>query len=146
LKQLRQFALEILHQKPLNPTGSAPFISQDWHQKLLKRNPEIQHIIARDLDRARASAVLKTETFTEYFELYSSIQREYRITPQDTYNMDKKSFAIGIMQQSHIFVPANKKEAFIQQNENREWVSIIETISAASESLPNYLIFKAIYQ
>jgi helix-turn-helix, Psq domain/Tc5 transposase DNA-binding domain len=145
LKQLRQFALEILRRKPLNPTGSAPFISQDWHRKLLKRNPEIRHVVARGLDRARASAVLKTETFTEYFELYSSIQREYGITPQDTYNMDEKGFAMGIMQQSHVFVPANKKEAFIRQDGNREWVSIIETISAAGESLPSYLIFKAIY-
>jgi hypothetical protein len=41
--------------------------------------------------------VLKTETFTEYFALYDSIRQEYRITAQDTYNMDKKGFTIGIM-------------------------------------------------
>jgi helix-turn-helix, Psq domain/Tc5 transposase DNA-binding domain len=81
LKQLRQFALEILRRKSRKPTDSAPFISDFWHRNLLKRNPEIRHVVACGLDRARASTVLKTETFTEYFKLYNSIQKEYRITP-----------------------------------------------------------------
>jgi hypothetical protein len=123
-----------------------PFVNQNWHQKLLNRNPEIRHVVARGLDRSRASAVLKTETFTEYFALYDSIRQEYGIIAQDTYNMDEKGFAMGIMQQSHVFVPASEKEAFLWQDGSREWVSVIETISAASESLPSYLIFKAVYQ
>jgi hypothetical protein len=113
LKQLHQFALEILLRKTPQPTDSVPSISKNWHQKLLSRNPEIQHVIARGLDQARASTVLKTETFTEYFTLYDSIQQEYGITAQDTYNMDEKGFTMGIMQQSHVFVPTGEKEAFL---------------------------------
>jgi DDE superfamily endonuclease len=60
--------------------------------------------------------------------------------------MDEKGFAMGIMQQSHVFVPAGEKEAFLRQDGSREWVSVIETISATGESLPSYLIFKAVYQ
>jgi DDE superfamily endonuclease len=43
-------------------------------------------------------------------------------------------------------VPASEKEAFIRQDGSREWVSIIETISATGESLLSYIIFKATYQ
>jgi hypothetical protein len=89
--------------------------------------------------------VLKTETFTEYFALYDSIRQEYGITAQDTYNIDEKGFIMGIMQQSHVFVPASEKEAFLRQDGSQEWVSVIETISTAGESLPSYLIFKVVY-
>jgi hypothetical protein len=91
-------------------------------------------------------AVLKPETFTEYFALYDSIRQEYKITAQDTYNMDEKGFAMGIMQKSHVFVPANEKEAFMRQDRSREWVSVIKTISRVGESLSSYLIFKGVYQ
>jgi hypothetical protein len=57
--------------------------------------------------------VLKTETFTEYFTLYDLIRQEYGITAQDTYNMNEKGFIISIMQQSHVFMPASEKEAFL---------------------------------
>jgi hypothetical protein len=41
---------------------------------------------------------------------------------------------------------ASEKEAFLRQDGNREWVSVIEMISASGESLPSYIIFKAVYQ
>jgi helix-turn-helix, Psq domain/Tc5 transposase DNA-binding domain len=97
LKQLRQFTLEILLRKSPQRNGNIPFIGKRWHQKLLNRNPEIRRVLARGLDRSRASAVLKIETFTEYFKLYDAIQREYGITAHDTYNMDEKGFAMGVM-------------------------------------------------
>jgi hypothetical protein len=60
--------------------------------------------------------VLKTETFTEYFALYDLIQQEYKVTAQDTYNINEKGFIMGIMQQSHVFMPASEKEAFLRQD------------------------------
>jgi hypothetical protein len=64
--------------------------------------------------------VLKPEIFSKYFELYSSLQQKYGITPQDTYNMDEKDFTIGVIQRSHVLVPAGEKEAFLRQDSNRE--------------------------
>jgi hypothetical protein len=57
--------------------------------------------------------VLKTKTFIEYFVLYNLIRQEYRITAQDTYNIDEKGFAIGIIQQSYVFVLTSEKEVFL---------------------------------
>jgi hypothetical protein len=39
--------------------------------------------------------MLKTETFTEYFKLFSSLQQQYNIAPEDIYNMDEKGFCMG---------------------------------------------------
>jgi hypothetical protein len=59
--------------------------------------------------------------------------------------MDEKGFAMGQIQRSYVLVPAGQKDVFLRQDGSREWVSIIETISAAGKSLPSYIIFKAAY-
>jgi hypothetical protein len=94
----------------------------------------------------RASATLNIGTISEYFELYNSLQQKYNIAPQDTYNMDEKGFAMGVVQRSHVVIPISERDAFLRQDGNREWVSMIETISAAGKSLSSYIIFKATYQ
>jgi helix-turn-helix, Psq domain len=143
-RHLRQFAVEIQLRKP-QPAGGFPPIGEHWHQKLLNRHTELRHVIVRGLDRTRASTVLKKEIFVDYFELYSSLLQQYRILPQDIYNMDEKGFAMGQIQQTRAIVPAAEKELFLRQDGSREWVSVIETISAAGESLSSYIIFKAVY-
>jgi DDE superfamily endonuclease/helix-turn-helix, Psq domain/Tc5 transposase DNA-binding domain len=147
LKYLRQYATEILLRKCLQPYSNfVPLIGENWHHKFLNRNPEIKQILARGLDRTRASAALKSETFTEYFELYRSLQQKYAIAPQDIYNMDEKGFCMGAIQRSHVFIPVSEKEAFLRQDGNREWISVIESISGSGETLPSFIIFKAVYQ
>ncbi len=146
LKQLRQFAAAILLRKSPQPQGNDPYLGKNWHQKLLNRNPQIKRVIARGLDRTRASATLKTETLTEYFELFNSLRQEYKIEAEDIYNMDEKGFLMGVIQQSHVLISVAEKEAFLRQDGNREWVSIIETIEVTGEPLPSYIIFKAAYQ
>jgi hypothetical protein len=59
--------------------------------------------------------------------------------------MDEKGFSIDATQKSNVFVPVVEKQAFLHQDGNREWVSVIETISAAGKSLSSYIIFKEVY-
>lgn len=143
-KQIQQFALEILAFKDLQTQNSEPILSDQWHRKLLQRHPELKCVSARGLDRNRASAA-RTETISEYFELYHSLQQKYGIVPQDTYNMDEKGFSMGAIQRLNVIIPVAEREAFLRQDGNREWVSIIETISASGEFLSSYIIFKAVY-
>ena len=144
-KQIRQFTLEILAHKSPQPQGSQPPLSEQWHRKLLKRHPEIKRVSARGIDRVRAS-VAHIGTITEYFKLYYSLQQKYNITAQDMYNMDEKGFSMGAIQRSNVVIPVAEREAFLRQDGNREWVSVIETISASDESLSSYIIFKAVYK
>lgn len=64
------------------------------NQNFIDRNSETKQIVARGLDRTRASAMLKIETFTEYFELYKSLQEKYEMTLQNIYNINEKGFCI----------------------------------------------------
>jgi len=144
-KQIRRFACEILARKNPQPQSSQPSISDQWHRKLLQRHPEIKRVSARGLDRVRASAA-NVDTIQEYFELYRSLQQKYSISPQDTYNMDEKGFCMGAIQRSTVVIPVTQRDAFLRQDGNREWVSVIETISASGETLSSYIIFKAVYQ
>jgi hypothetical protein len=72
IKHLRQFTFEILLRKRPHSDG-LPVIENNWHRKLLKRHSDIKRVIVRGLNRTRASAVLRIETFTEYFKLYNSL-------------------------------------------------------------------------
>ena len=95
LKQIRQFATAILLRKCPQPQGSDPPLGQCWHRRLLNRNPQIKRVVARGLDRIRASATLKVETLNEYFELYNSLRQKYKIEAEDTYNIDEKGFCMS---------------------------------------------------
>jgi hypothetical protein len=58
--------------------------------------------------------VLKTETFTECFELYNSLREKYGITPQDTYNMDEKGFGMSVIQRANVLISVSEREAFLR--------------------------------
>jgi transposase len=75
IRHLRQFATELLlrKQRQSGTNGSVTRIGVQWHQRLLSRNPEIKRVVARSLDRARAAAMLKTEHFEQFFELFDSL-------------------------------------------------------------------------
>ncbi len=60
--------------------------------------------------------------------------------------MDEKGFSMGAIQRANVVISVTERDAFLRQDGNREWVSIIEIISASGESLSSYIIFKATYQ
>jgi DDE superfamily endonuclease len=53
---------------------------------------------------------------------------------------------MGAIQWSYVLIPVNEREAFLRQDSNREWISIIECISGVGELLLSYIIFEASYQ
>jgi hypothetical protein len=56
--------------------------------------------------------------------------------------MDKTGIALGLCTNTRVIARAGKRKAYIKSPGNREWVSIIETVSAASKKLRCMLIFK----
>ena len=60
----------------------------------------------------------------------------------NTYNMDETGIALGVCTNTRVLARASKKKAYIKSPENREWVSIIECISATGRKLRCAVIFK----
>ncbi len=53
---------------------------------------------------------------------------------------------MGAIQRSNVVILVTERDAFLRQDGNQEWVSVIETILTSGESLLSYIIFKATYQ
>lgn len=56
--------------------------------------------------------------------------------------MDENSYIIYVMRSSKAVFSKYQKQAFINQADNRKWVSLIEAISITSKQLPLFVIFK----
>jgi hypothetical protein len=79
-----------------------------------------------------------------WFDLVQKTILQYGITPVDIYNFDETGFAMGLTATAKVITRAEYygKRALLQPG-NREWVTVIECISAAGYALPPYIIFKS---
>jgi hypothetical protein len=59
--------------------------------------------------------------------------------------MDKKDIDLKSTQKSYIIGPAEKKDARLSTEKNREWATLIKTISAIGESLKPFFVNKGMY-
>ena len=137
-KHLRQFTKEILYRKL-----TKPYLGSHWQHALLRRNPQLKLVLSQPIDRHRIAAT-KESTAKQWFSLYDQLRTEHSIPEYQIYNMDEKGFMMGIMQRSHVLIPLSQKQAFIRQDGNREWISVIECIRGGidSEALPSFIILK----
>ena len=58
------------------------------------------------------------------------------------YNMDETGLALGVGRNQFVLGNAERPQTYIKTPNNREWVSIIETIAADGRLLQPLVIFK----
>jgi hypothetical protein len=56
--------------------------------------------------------------------------------------MDETRIALGVCTNSIVLASSSKRKAYVKTPENREWVSIIEAVSAAGQKLRCLVVFK----
>jgi hypothetical protein len=134
-------ALEHLAAQLLLAKGDIQPLGERWIYNFLNRHPELKARRSRALDQARKDAV-DHNTLQHWFELYQTIKLAYNIADDDTYNMDEKGCIKGIGDNHKVIVPRDSLEPTVVQPGNREWVSIIECISANNYVLPPFVIFQ----
>ena len=62
-------------------------------------------------------APLHPETITEYFNVLKSTVNEFKIMPQNIYNMDGKGFLVGVIKKSMcVLIAADEKATFLRQS------------------------------
>jgi hypothetical protein len=59
--------------------------------------------------------------------------------------MDEEGADLGNTQKSYIIGPAEEKDARLSTEKNREWATLIKTISVISESLKPFFVNKGMY-
>ena len=76
-------------------------------------------------------------TITGCFGVLRGTMEEFKVKPQNIYNMDEKGFLIGIIKKSmRVLIGAKENAAFLRQPGNRENIAVIETIGIFNQNMP----------
>lgn len=119
--------------------------SDMWVQRFLHRHHEqlkYAWVTGMDSNRHNAESQYKYEL---YFQLLQQKVTQYNILPENTYNMDEKGFAIGVLGRTkRVFSRRQYEKKEVRQalqDGSREWVSLLATICADGTALPPGIIF-----
>jgi hypothetical protein len=79
--------------------------------------------------------------------LHSKI-REYSVDVRNTYNMDEKSFYVGVSKPSkRVFtkssLSSNRAKVAVQDG-SRKWITLLACVCASGESLPPALVYQGL--
>ena len=125
----------------LRMNGDTQPVGKLWVSHFIKRQPRVASVVGRKLEAQRAEAATP-EQMRAFLEKYDEIRRRLDIQTENTYNMDETGVALGVCTNTRVLASSTKKKAYIKAPENREWVSIIECISATGRKLRCAVIFK----
>ena len=101
-------ASHLLHQR-----GDSAPLGVHWTDNFLSRYPEYRTKFPRNLDQERHWNS-ESEVFRNWFKLFKRTMARYDIAPCDVWNMDEKSYMIGVggNKQRKVIVRRSEKNAF----------------------------------
>lgn len=134
--RVREMATRILHMN-----GDDAPLGQLWVANFLQRNRRVHSIVGRSIAAERAKAA-NPELIRAFLTLFEETRIRLGIHTEDIWNVDETGVALGVCDNSQVLASAHKRKAYVQSPENREWVSIVEAISASGRKLRPVVIFK----
>lgn len=121
--------------------GGREQVGKRWLERFIKRNPEVRRKKARLIDAERAVNA-STAVLTPWFARLRVIIDDYRISLNDTYNMDEVGVRLGL-QFDHVVVGTSATaRASKSTPPGREQATIIECVSAGGLKTRPLVIFK----
>ncbi|KAF2741722.1 DDE-domain-containing protein, partial [Sporormia fimetaria CBS 119925] len=128
-------ANDLLAERGQQPVGHL------WVDNFNKRTPEIKLRRSQPYDRQRALNE-DPRVISPWFSLIQSVKEKYGIQDEDTYNFDETGLMMGQIKAQMVFTGSEKRNAPKRiQPGNREWVTVIQGISAAGWAIPPFVIF-----
>jgi len=122
-------------------TGGPESIGQNWTDRFLHRHPKVHSKIGKKIHVLRLKTTTP-EALEGWFGYVKTVRERYNIQCDNTYNMDETGIVLGVCNNQQIIGSSTSTTAYKKTPENREWVSIIETISATGRRLKALVIFK----
>jgi hypothetical protein len=117
-----------------------PSVGKKWVSRFIQSQPELQTKWTRRFNSQRASYE-DPAIIAAWFKLVEETRQTYGVLDQDIYNFDETGFAMGVAATSKVVTSADRVgRAVVVQPGNREWVTVIECISASGWSLPPFVI------
>ncbi len=136
---IRQMAMLLLAERSADVT-----LGKNWVYKFISRHQSIKSVYNRKYDYQRAKcedpALLKA-----WFKRLQATVAEYGIDENDIYNFDETGFQMGVIATAKVVTSSDRAgRPRTTQPGNREWVTIIETISIHGPASPPLVIFEAV--
>jgi hypothetical protein len=125
----------------LRMNGDIRPLGRKWLRKFLDRNPRVASVVGRKIEAVRVEGTSQ-EALQEFFRRFEEVQTKFNILLENTWNMDEHGIALGMCVNSQVLASSKKKRTYTKSPEDREWVSLIETVSAAGRKTRNLAIFK----
>ncbi|KAF1984349.1 hypothetical protein K402DRAFT_142319, partial [Aulographum hederae CBS 113979] len=128
-------------------TGDPDPIGKNWIYSFLGRNPLVKPMIGRRIVASRINSASKEE-IRRYFQLLKDVVAKYAIKSVNTYNMDEHGTNLGAANNTKVIGEAARSiggSTHRKMPENREWVSVLETIGLGKHRIPPVVIFKGKY-
>ncbi|KAI0568467.1 hypothetical protein TUN199_11978, partial [Pyrenophora tritici-repentis] len=95
-----------------------------WMAAFLKRNPRVASVVGRKIEAARAEGATPVQ-IRAFLELFERTRTRLGIRAEDIWNMDETGKALGVCANTRVLASSQKKKAYHQSPENREWASVI---------------------
>jgi hypothetical protein len=115
-------------------------IGKQWVQRFLSRHPELAGVRPRSIDAARVKDT-SPERLQRWFDDLEKVVTEYKIKPENMYNMDESGFSIGEKEAGKCIINAQVRQKFQAKSGRQEWVSVVECVCADGSIIPPLVIF-----
>ncbi|KAI9039381.1 DNA-binding domain-containing protein [Aspergillus affinis] len=141
-KMVRTAADSILKEAHDDPNTLPPTVGDKWLSRWLIRHPQY------NMKKARAIEVERRRTHNrddleDWYRRLQSVIAVHGILDNDIWNFDETGFQIGIGKDQWIITRDHTK-TYLGLNSNREYVTVVEAISAAGDLCPPFIIMPEI--
>lgn len=138
---VQQMAELLLSERGQDASQPKPSIGKNWVSNFIKRHTELESKYNRKYDYQRAKCE-NPDTIRAWFRLVQNTIGKYGIQDEDIYNFDEAGFQLGVISTAKVITATERSRTVSIQPGNREWVTVIETISGSGWVLPSFIILK----
>ena len=141
LKRLAQDILNARFQSSVDHLDRRQ-VGQDWVDRFLKRNPDIKTKFVRYQERSRLAISNNVELQLDFLKQLANLVRRLKVKEEDIWNCDEKGITMGRQSmKSKVIVRAGTAKPTAGCDGTREFVSVLETVSAGGQVIPPFIVW-----
>jgi hypothetical protein len=116
-------------------------LGKKWIAGFKQHNPRIVTVVGKRIEAAQIDGA-SPEAIRDFFDRLQRARERLNVFSENMWNMDEAGLGLGICTNTLVLASSEKSHTYVKSPQNREWVSIIETISATGQKLRCLVIFK----
>lgn len=134
--QIHQMAVQLARKKEPNAT-----LGVNWVERFLNRHKSLATRRNRSFEKARIVASIP-QMLTGWYSHINEVILRYKIMPKDIHNIDEIGYQMSHSQKEKVVFSRSVGALIAMASGSTGWVSVLECISAASDSLNPLLIHR----